>query len=1187
MARSSPSSRDHPTERLMGQSSAMHALRLQLRHLATFDTLGNPHAPTVLLQGETGTGKGLIARILHDSGPRAAGPFLEVNCAAIPETLLEAELFGFEAGTFTDAKRAKPGLWEAASRGTLFLDEVAELPLPLQSKLLKVIEDKHVRRLGAVTERAVDVKLTAATQAELSILVQAGRFRADLYHRLSVVFVRVPPLRERREDILVLAQYFLAQYGAAHGLQPRRLSAAADTWLQGYDWPGNVRELSHLMERITLFSRETIVAPDTLEELCLPRLPSVHQGDAGLGRHAAETVDERARLLEALRHTSGNVVQAARRLGLSRAAIRHRMARYGITPPRVVPPPRSPAIGGQAGPPLSEVRLLESTRESSPASASTWEEKPVAVLALELTWPAVSVGDAAPYEPWTAAHRWEQIILEKVQGFGGVCLQCSPSLLLVVFGLPQTLEQLPQRAVQAALAVRQVLVADTRPDGEVPRPTLRLVVHLGQVLGESGANDPVAQLLPVGEALALPVRLLGQSLPGEIVVSASVARLVRGWFELESRAGLSGDRPPDEIEVSAVVGLRPQPLPLGMQGPRPLIRFVGRARELAILQDLLAQVEGGLGQVVGIVGEPGVGKTRLLYEFRQQVGVAVEAAPPGDRVRYLEGNCLAYGSALPYLPVLDLLRAECQIGDTDSAEAITEKVRLTLETVGMDPEEGTPYLLLLLGVQTGRDPLAMLRPDTIKARTFATLRELYLHSSQRHPLVLAIENLHWIDQTTEAFFASLVEGMAGARLLVLATYRPGYRSPWIEKSYVTQLVLPPLSAQDSRRLLRSLLPTEDIPESLVQQILAKAQGNPFFLEELVQALGEQGVLGRGDAGGTTGQLPRPTAIQLPSTVQAVLAARLYRLPTAEKALLRTLAVIGPVISARLLSRVVDQADVELRQWLSHLQAGEFLYERPAGPELEYVFKHALTQEAAYASLPGEQRRVTHVRTAQAIETLYAQQLEDHYGELAHHYRHSGHPEKAVVYLQRAGRRAHERSATGEAIRLLTTGLELLQTLPDTPERSRQELAVQITLGQALMAAKGQAAPEVEHAYTRARELCERVGDTAQLHWVLGGLRGIYEVRGELAKARELGEEHLSLAHRAKAPTRLADAHTNLGLVLFYVGELAQAWAHLERGMARNDSMQDWSATLRDGQQIPGVRCRRIAAWILWWLGYPD
>src|SRR5262245_46990454 len=422
MARAKPSSPAHPTNRLVGQSSALMTLRLQLRHLATFDTLGNPHAPTVLLLGETGTGKGLVARLLHASGPRAAGPFLDVNCAAIPETLLEAELFGFEAGAFTDARRAKPGIWEAASGGTLFLDEVAELPLPLQSKLLKAIEEKRVRRLGAVTERAVDVKLMAATQAEISTLVTAGRFRADLYHRLSVVLLRMPPLRERREDILGLARHFLAQYGSAHTLAPRQLSTAAETWLQGYDWPGNVRELSHLMERITLFSGETIVAPDTLEELCLPRLPSVDQRESKLDRDTPEAGDERARLLEALRHTGGNVVQAARRLGLSRAALRHRMAHYGITPPRGTPRPPSPALGDQAGARLAKGIPLESTQEPLPASVSTWEQKPVAVLAIELTWPAVGEGDVSPYEPWTAARRWEQLILEKVQGFGGGCV---------------------------------------------------------------------------------------------------------------------------------------------------------------------------------------------------------------------------------------------------------------------------------------------------------------------------------------------------------------------------------------------------------------------------------------------------------------------------------------------------------------------------------------------------------------------------------------------------------------------------------------------------------------------------------------------------------------------------------------------------------------------------------------------
>ena len=222
--------------------------------MAAFDAVGNPYAPTVLLQGETGTGKGLVARIIHDSGPRAQGPFLDVNCAAIPETLLEAELFGFEAGAFTDAKRAKPGLFEAASGGTLFLDEIEALPPALQSKLLTAIEAKRIRRLGAVAERPVDAKLIAATQTDLSASVSAGRFRADLYHRLAVVVLTLPPVRERGDDILGLARHFLRRYGEVHGLPPKGLSRAAEAWLLRYDWPGNVRELSHLMERVTLLS---------------------------------------------------------------------------------------------------------------------------------------------------------------------------------------------------------------------------------------------------------------------------------------------------------------------------------------------------------------------------------------------------------------------------------------------------------------------------------------------------------------------------------------------------------------------------------------------------------------------------------------------------------------------------------------------------------------------------------------------------------------------------------------------------------------------------------------------------------------------------------------------------------------------------------------------------------------------
>jgi transcriptional regulator with PAS, ATPase and Fis domain len=200
-------------------------LRAQIQHLAAFDTLGNPAVPTVLLHGETGTGKGLVARVLHDSGPRAQGPFLDVNCAAIPETLLEAELFGMTAGAFTDARRAKPGLFEAASGGTLFLDEIDALPLALQGKLLTSIEAKRVRRLGAVREQAVDVKVVAATQADLSARVAVGQFRTDLYHRLAVIVLVLPLLRERGTDIALLAQQFLQQYAAAgYPRKPGQLS---------------------------------------------------------------------------------------------------------------------------------------------------------------------------------------------------------------------------------------------------------------------------------------------------------------------------------------------------------------------------------------------------------------------------------------------------------------------------------------------------------------------------------------------------------------------------------------------------------------------------------------------------------------------------------------------------------------------------------------------------------------------------------------------------------------------------------------------------------------------------------------------------------------------------------------------------------------------------------------------------
>jgi hypothetical protein len=374
----------------MGEATALQALRAQNRHLARFDAVGNPVVPTVLLQG----------------------------------------------------------------------------------KCLTVIETKRVRRLGAVVEYPMDIKLIAATQVALNGQVLAGRFRADLYHRLAVVVLALPPLRMRGDEILVLARTFLQQYGAAYGVGPQGLSKAAEAWLLGYRWPGNVRELSHLLERVALLETAMVIDPESLEHLCLPQSVPDASAVSMLTPTPGAPLHEIERLADALRQSGGNLAAAARLIGMSRSGLRHRLHKYGLTHPSMQqssplvgeepgggepPPPFStptlplPRRGGGETP--SQIMRPQDASTGAAESAAGWEPKPVAVLAIEVTWPDIMEADALRYEPWTLAKRWEQRMAEKVAGFGGVILQGSPSLCLVAFGLPRTLEQLPQRAVQVALAI--------------------------------------------------------------------------------------------------------------------------------------------------------------------------------------------------------------------------------------------------------------------------------------------------------------------------------------------------------------------------------------------------------------------------------------------------------------------------------------------------------------------------------------------------------------------------------------------------------------------------------------------------------------------------------------------------------------------------------------------------------------
>jgi class 3 adenylate cyclase len=582
-----------------------------------------------------------------------------------------------------------------------------------------------------------------------------------------------------------------------------------------------------------------------------------------------------------------------------------------------------------------------------------------------------------------------------MQRYEGTITQYLGDGFLALFGAPVAQEDHARRAVLAALELQQRL--RTCPTGLalLPDTTLaaRIGLHTGPVVVGCLDNDPQRLYTAVGETTYLVTRLLSLATPGAVVLSAATYRLVHDEVWAEACGSLEGAASTAPVVVYIVRGIIRRRS--GVPGPhtRNLSRFVGRARELAILHERLAYAAQGQGQVVGLVGEPGMGKSRLLYEFAQNLA--------GQAVTYYEGHCLAYGSATPYLPVRDLLRQHCRITAADGLETITARVRRAVQEAGVTSEEGGVLLLQLLDVAIETESVAPLSLQARRTRTFALLRQLFLSASQRQPLVLAVENGHWLDATSEAWLTTLVEGLLRAPILLLVTYRPGYRPPWLEQLVATQVALPRLMPQDSLAVVQSAAQAAPLPDALAQAIVARADGNPFFLEELTWAVVESGQ-----------RLADPP---IPETIQAVLAARIDRLPPVEKRLVQAAAVIGPDVPVPLLHAITAMAEEDLVGSLRHLQAAELLYETRLTPELTYTFKHVLTQEVAYNTMVLERRRVLHERVAQAIEGLCADWLPEHYNTLAHHYSRSGNTARTIDYLYRAGQQAVEHSAYAEAV----------------------------------------------------------------------------------------------------------------------------------------------------------------------------
>jgi DNA-binding winged helix-turn-helix (wHTH) protein/tetratricopeptide (TPR) repeat protein len=639
------------------------------------------------------------------------------------------------------------------------------------------------------------------------------------------------------------------------------------------------------------------------------------------------------------------------------------------------------------------------------------ERKRVTAVHCGLAHPADVAERLGAVEMHRLSEQLVAIAQEEVARYDGLVTQKRLDGFVALFGAREVHEDDARRAILAALAIERRVRALVLPP---PALDAHIAVKIGAATGplvisrvtERQRVDYVA----VGDALRSADLLQQFAEPGTILIAEATERAVEKHFRAEPVGAVAG------THAFRVMGVQP-PSHLFSQTRRPLAAYVGREREAALLDGLLAQALAGNGQVVSVVGEPGMGKSRLVYEATR----AMTERP--DPPAILEGRCVSYGSLIPYLPLVDLLRAECGIEDTDPPDVIQAAITRTVFENGLSGDAGA-WLLRLIGIVDDATAREALSPEAVKARTFDALRLLFLRAASRHPLVVVVEDIHWIDRTSEEFLTTLAGQLMATRILLLATHRPGYRSPWMDRSYTTQITIAPLTAGDSARLLASVAGNAPIAAEISTAILRRGEGNPFFLEELARTVIEQGA-------GTS---------SIPDTVQGVILARLDRLSDVPKQLLQTASVLGREVPLRLLARVWE-GPADFDAGLAEVCRQEFLYERGSAEDSFYVFKHALTQDVAYDSLLARRRRDLHLRAARALEELHEGRFDDIAATLAYHYARTDLVDDAVTWLMRAADQAARVYANAEAILHLDLAGRRLQRVPEGRDRDRRMLEV--------------------------------------------------------------------------------------------------------------------------------------------------
>ncbi len=839
---------------------------------------------------------------------------------------------------------------------------------------------------------------------------------------------------------------------------------------------------------------------------------------------------------------------------------------------------------------LEERRELETLPMSEAPLAVVDEEKRiVTVLFADMSGSFKRMREVSPEDEATLVNGFLGVMKDAPSKYGGQIARCLGRGVLAVFGAAQTRESDPELAIRAAIEIR-------REAGKLGL-SVATGINTGEVYLRRTDSEEDRGFTLVGSAVYLAIRLSGKADVDQILVGGSTYRLTRRAFEF-TPLSLHIKGMDDPVTAYQVERLLPQPKKArGIEGLRA--ELIGRDEEFAKLKEVLAKVLQGRGQMVSLIGEAGVGKSRLVAELKAHALTHDDDRP---RPLWLEGRCLELEMAASYTPFIDIFQEYFAWGTQDDDHRRRERiVSSLLEMVERDHlseehfEEMWPLLGRLLSVRLGDEWDARLANDSleqIRRRTFIAIHDFFVALSKQQPVVLVFEDLHWADSLSIDLIPLLMEGLSLGPLFLLCVYRPVREHKCWHLATIasrkcperySELYLRELTHQQSRRLVESLLRIENLPPSVKELILDRSQGNPFFIEEVVRSLIDEGMVYREDDFWRARE--ELDSIVVPESIQSVILSRLDHLDEDLKRVLQVAAVIGRLFRRRVLEYATKE-EAELTSALWELEDRALVYQERTIPEEEYSFKHVLTQEAIYQNILRHRRKAFHQGVAEAIEVLYRNSLDEYYEQLAYHYEKSSNAQKAVEYLFKAGEKAKRNYANEAAIAHLTRGLELLKTLPETPERTQRELDLQIAVGVPLVLTKGHAAPEVETTYSRALELSEQVGETPQLFHVLLGLRRFYLHRGQLRTAHDLGERLLALAQSIQELAHLSRAHMMYAETLYSLGKFTQAREHCEEGIAVYDPEQRRSHAFLYGNDT-GIGCQIFGALPLWHLGYHD